>query len=111
MSSVLALLKGFFIIIIAILALIFAINNREEVVVSFAPFFSEVSIPPFLLLLLGFMLGFLAAYALMQWRQLHLWLTTRKQKKRISALENEVAGNHLQPVAPANKTSYLHPTA
>ncbi len=80
------------IFVISAFVLIFAANNHEAVTLSLFPLPYELRTRIFLLALISFACGVICGSLLMSLRALQTRAQMHHYRKRISALENEIAG-------------------
>ena len=98
-----ALIRGIVSLLVMILAVLFALANREAVHLVWSPVNSPLNVPLFLVGLGGAAIGFVAGAALMWLRALSYRIDMRRQRKQIEALEKDLeeAGQRDIPPQPA----------
>lgn len=75
---------------LALFLILFAINNRESVVLSFEPIGYIGPMPLFVLLFVGIFIGLLAAAGVTGWLRLQGFTRRRKAERRADQLEEQV---------------------
>lgn len=79
---------------LALILIIFAVSNREEVAIGFWPFELERPWPLYLVVLLALLIGFLLG-EIVAWMNGRRWRReARARARRIEALERELAATH-----------------
>lgn len=85
------LLKWFFVLIMGVAVVMFAIANRSSVTLNFNPLPFTVDIPLFIIIFIGAVLGFVMGGLLASLKNLTNHRKIAKQQKQIEALEKELA--------------------
>lgn len=74
---------------LAVIALSFALSNRQVVVVGLWPFDDAIALPVYLIVLLPLLIGFLGGVMLASLKGLKYRRAARQQAKRVDALERQ----------------------
>lgn len=77
--------------VFGVLLIMFAINNRQPVVLSLEPIGFTPPIPAYLILFLGIFIGLAAAAGVTGWLRLQGFARRRKAERRTSYLEGQVS--------------------
>lgn len=92
------MLKSFWIIcrrllwlVFALILILFAINNRQPIVLSVEPLGFMPPMPAYLLLFLGIFIGVVAAAGVTGWLRLQGFAKRRKAERRTDYLEGQVS--------------------
>lgn len=75
----------------AVLLIFFAVNNRQNVVISLEPFGYLAPVPAFWLIFIGIFIGLIAAAAVTGWLRLQGFTKRRKAERRADYLEGQVS--------------------
>ena len=81
---------AFFLFALALLFVLFAIANRDDVVLSFFPAPYTVAMPKFIFLLLAFGIGVITGGMMLSFKLARHKQILKREKRRANALENEV---------------------
>lgn len=92
-------LRLFFLSLVALAFIVFAVANRDKLDISLYPLTYSVTIPKFLFALLCFSCGAIVAWMVMCVRMAKLRHLFSAEHKRVKALENELQGMQAQPHA------------
>lgn len=87
MSFIRGLISAF----IAILAVLFALANRQKVDLSWSPFHEPVSLPLFAVGLGGLLIGFVAGALILWLGSVGVRLEARRQRRKLAATEKQHA--------------------
>jgi uncharacterized integral membrane protein len=93
-----AIARAFVSAIVMVLAVVFAVENRQPVQLVWSPFSDPVSVPLFLVGLGSLGIGFIAGAMLLWLRGLSGRLALRRQRRRIEALERDLEATSGTPV-------------
>lgn len=78
-------------VLFAVLLIFFAVNNRQDIVISLEPFGYLAPMPAFWLLFAGIFIGLAAAASVTGWLRLQGFAKRRKAERRASYLEEQVS--------------------
>jgi uncharacterized integral membrane protein len=90
----------------AVLAIAFAITNRQDVSVNWSPFHTPVEGPLYLLVLSLMAIGFLTGGLIVWINTIPLRRKSRQMKKRIQALEKELEAATAAPAQEAPRSYF-----
>lgn len=110
------MLKSFWIVcrrllwlVFALILILFAINNRQPIVLSIAPFGFLPAMPAYLLMFFGIFIGVIAAAGVTGWLRLQGFAKRRKAERRTDYLEGQVSA--LAEDAHQHRAAKAHSTA
>jgi uncharacterized integral membrane protein len=100
LRRIISAIKFWCAILLTLLLVLFAVVNREFIDISLFPFPYDISLPKFLIAIICFGAGLIVGGLLMSARLGHAMHDSRKQHKRVDALENEVKSLHNEQHVP-----------
>jgi len=96
-------------LVFALILILFAINNRQPIVLSVEPLGFMPPMPAYLLLFLGIFIGVVAAAGVTGWLRLQGFAKRRKAERRTDYLEGQVSA--LAEDAHQHRAAKAHTTA
>jgi uncharacterized integral membrane protein len=77
-------------ILLGISLIIFAVNNRQGVELSFAPLWGSIPVPAWLILFAGIFIGLLVSATVTSWLRLEGFARRRKAERRADYLDDQM---------------------
>lgn len=96
-----SLFKWLIILLLTLALIVFAVMNRGLLNISLFPLPYEISLPIYLFVLIFFLTGFGMAWLMLSARRAGDGINSRRYKRKIDALENELRGLRMQKVFPS----------
>ncbi|MFC4346878.1 hypothetical protein ACFO5Q_03360 [Kordiimonas lipolytica] len=90
-QSLASLIRRLFWILLALFLILFSVNNRGPVQLSFEPFEFNFPVPAFLLVFAGIFIGLMLAAGVTGWLRLKGFARRRQAERRASFLEDQVS--------------------
>ncbi|PCI64370.1 MAG: hypothetical protein COB37_01995 [Kordiimonadales bacterium] len=78
-------------VVLGIVLVFFAVNNRADVAVSFDPLFGSYAIPIYIILFAGIFIGLMVAAVVTSWLRLEGFTKRRKAERRADYLDDQMS--------------------